>query len=438
MNKTLRADAEKIFRAAVAAADPARAVLNCVKVEEGVLIAGRRRYDLSRFEKIHVIGAGKAGAPMAAAIEKLLGKRISGGLINVKPGPRAGLKRIEFNEASHPIPDESGQRGAGRILAMAHAAGPEDLVVCLISGGASALLPLPADGVTLEDKQKVTSQLLACGATIHEINGVRKHLSAIKGGRLAQAVWPATMLTLVLSDVIGDDLSVIGSGPTTPDPSTFADALGTLAKFGLGDKVPPRALAVLREAKLETPKPGDEAFRKSQTIIVGSNRIAIDAAARTARQLGYRPCVLSTTIEGETREVALMHAEIAREVRASGQPVPPPACILSGGETTVTLRGTGKGGRNQEFALAAALRIGTVADTVILSAGTDGADGPTPAAGAFASTTTLARADAAGLNANDFLNRNDSYSFFEKLGDLLITGPTNTNVMDVRVMLIGK
>ena len=438
MKKNLRRDAEKIFRAAVTAADPTRAVLDHLRLDESsVLTAGRRRYDLTKFERVFVVGAGKAGASMAVALETLLGKKITGGLINVKEGHLAKLRRIELNQATHPIPGENGLAGSRRILEIAQAAGPRDLVICLISGGASALLPLPASGVTLEDKQKVTGLLLACGATIHEINAVRKHLSAIKGGRLAQAVHPAALLTLVLSDVIGDDLSVIGSGPTVPDPSTFADALAILAKFDLLEKIPPGVRAVLDAAKQESPKPGGAVFKKSQTIIVGSNRLAIEAAAKMASRLGYRPLVLSTTIEGETREVAAMHVEIAREVRASGQPVIAPACLLSGGETTVTLRGKGKGGRNQEFALAASLRLASVPNALVLSAGTDGTDGPTVAAGAFASSETLARAAALGMAPHEYLDRNDSFSFFEKLGDLLITGPTNTNVMDVRIMLLG-
>ena len=437
MKRNLRSDAQKIFRAAVTAADPTQAVLSHLRLAQDTLFAGRRRYDLSSFNNIYVIGAGKAGASMAAAIEKLLGKKISDGLINVKDGHLAPLRRIRLHQASHPLPNQNGVDGALQILEIARAAGPRDLVICLISGGASALLPAPAAGLTLNDKQRVTALLLACGATIHEINAVRKHLSSIKGGQLAQAVFPATLLTLLLSDVIGDDLSVIGSGPTVPDPSTFADALNILRKYGLLKKIPTRALRILQEAKQETPKPADPLFRKSQTIIVGSNRQAMEAAAKTARQLGYKPMILSTTIEGETRDIAGMHVAIAREVRASGQPLRVPACLLSGGETTVTLHGHGKGGRNQEFSLAAALHLADVPHTLVLSAGTDGSDGPTIAAGAFVDTTTLARADALGMNASDFLARNDSFSFFEKLGDLLITGPTNTNVMDVRIVLLG-
>ena len=436
MKRNLRADAAKIFRAAIKAADPIQAVLSHLRLEQDILIAGRRHYDLKRFANIQVIGAGKAGAAMASALEKLLGKKITGGFINVKDGHLTPLRRIQLHQASHPLPNQNGVDGAASILSIARAAGPKDLVICLISGGASALLPAPAPGLTLIDKQRVTGLLLGCGATIHEINSVRKHLSSIKGGQLAQAVFPATLLTLILSDVIGDDLSVIGSGPTVPDPSTFGDAVAILSKYDLLNKIPAGALTILQSAKKETPKPGDPLFRKSQTLIVGSNRQAIQAAATTARQLGYKPMVLSTTIEGETKDVAAMHVAIAREIRASGQPLRSPACLLSGGETTVTIRGSGKGGRNQEFSLAAAFGLSTIPNALVLSAGTDGSDGPTEAAGAFADTSTLARSEALGMNASDYLTRNDSFRYFEKLNDLLITGPTNTNVMDVRIVLL--
>ena len=437
MNKRLRTHAEKIFKAAVAAADPRHAVLAHLKREDGNLLAGRRRYDLSKFKNIWVIGAGKASASMAVAVEKLLGRQITGGLINVKDGHLAPLRRIQLNQASHPLPDQRGVDGTQRILAIAKNAGKQDLVICLISGGASALLPAPCPGLTLADKQLVTKHLLNCGATIHEINTVRKHLSLVKGGRLAAAVFPATLLTLVLSDVIGDDLDVIGSGPTVGDPSTFAQVHAILEKFQIAESIPASARKILFAALEETPKPGDTQFRRTQNLIVGSNRLAINAAAKTAKSLGYRPLVLSTTIEGETREVAALHTEIAREVRASAQPLRAPACILSGGETTVTIRGNGKGGRNQEFALAAAMRLNTVANAVILSAGTDGTDGPTDAAGAFAFTSTLSRAESAGLSAASALQNNDAYPFFDALGDLLKTGPTNTNVMDIRIVLLA-
>ncbi len=376
-----------------------------------------------------MIGAGKAGASMARAVERLLGRRISSGFINVPDGVSARLHRIQLHPCGHPIPDERGAEGARRILEIARSAGPRDLLIALISGGASALLPAPAPPLTLGDKQALTRQLLACGATIHEINAVRKHLSLIKGGQLAQAAHPAAMVTLLLSDVVGDDPGVIGSGPTVPDPSTIADAVGVLKKYGLDAS---------REALHETPKPGDPVFARSHHVIVGSNRQAIAAAEACARKLGYRTIVLSTTIEGETREIAGMHAAIAREILARNRPLRRPACLLSGGETTVTVRGRGLGGRNQEFVLAAILALGGVGPVTILSAGTDGIDGPTDAAGAIADSSTLARASALGLDAGGSLDDNDAYRFFEPLDALLKTGPTGTNVADVRILLIPR
>lgn len=375
-----------------------------------------------------MIGAGKASAQMARAVERLLGARISGGLINVKDGHGAKLGRIEINECGHPVPDARGVAGARRIAKIASAADADDLIVCLISGGASALLPLPAPGITLAEKQKTTRLLLHSGASIHEINCVRKHVSRIKGGQLARLAYPATLLTLILSDVIGDDLDVIGSGPTVPDRSTIADARAILEKYHIPNKV--------LEAAVETPKPGDKIFEKTRNVIVGSNALAVDAAALEARRLGFHTLVLSTFLQGEAREVGRVHAAIAKEMRASGRPVPAPACVISGGETTVTVRGKGLGGRNQELALAAALDIADLHDTVILSAGTDGTDGPTDAAGAIADGTTLARAQALGLDASAFLANNDSYRFFEATGDLIKTGPTGTNVADIQVVLV--
>ena len=433
MASALSRDALRIFRAALKAAAPGEAVLRHLVLTRAVLAAGPRRYRLDTFQNVYVIGAGKASAQMAQPIERLLGKRIAGGLINVKYGHTAPLRRIELNQCGHPLPDRNGELGAQRIAEIARHAGPNDLVVCLISGGASALLPLPAPPVTLEEKQETTRLLLHCGANIHELNCVRKHISAIKGGQLAALAWPATVLALILSDVIGDDLDVIGSGPTVPDRSTFAGALGILAKYGIAAQVPESVRQRLNSAAPETPKPGDKIFSHVQNLIVGSNRLAVDAAAQQARTLGYRTAVLSTFIEGETRDVARVHAAIAREIRATGQPVKPPACLISGGETTVTIRGTGLGGRNQEFALAAALDIAGLKGVVILSAGTDGTDGPTDAAGAIADGTTIARSK---LDAAAYLAGNDSYHFFENLGDLIKTGPTGTNVADVRILLV--
>lgn len=409
--------ARQIFRAALAAADPVRAVLDHVQCAGCVLVVDRRRYPLAAFERIRVVGAGKASARMAQALEQLLGERIAGGLVNVPDGALAGrkphLRRIELNPAGHPIPDERGVQGARRIAQIARDSGPRDLLLAVISGGASALMPLPGPGITLAKKKQITRRLLACGATIHEINTVRKHMSAIKGGHLAALAAPATVIVLILSDVIGDDLSVIGSGPTVLDPTTVPDALAVLKRYAI--PAPPLT---------ETPKRQVAA----RNVIVGSNRQSIDAAAKKARALGYRPIVLSTTIDGETRDIARMHAALAREAVTRGERC---LCFLSGGETTVTLRGKGLGGRNQEFVLAAALALENTPGVTIFSAGTDGIDGPTDAAGAMIAS---GRIDAA--EARRSLDNNDSYHYFEKIGGLLKTGPTGTNVMDVRILLI--
>jgi hydroxypyruvate reductase len=424
--RVLRRQALSIFRAAVAAAAPAAAVRRRLE-----------RLDTSSYCNIYVVGAGKAGASMAAAAERVLGRRITGGLVNVKYGHVTKLRRIEWNECGHPVPDEQGVAGAERIAEIAEGARRDDLVLCLISGGASALLPLPAPPLSLEEKQEVTRLLLACGADIHEFNAVRKHLSRIKGGQLARLAWPATVEALLLSDVIGDDPGVIGSGPAAADASTFADVARIVDKYGMAERLP---AAVKHRLELgqrgeiaETPKPGDPIFRRVRNTVIGSNRLALAAAARRARELGFRTLVLSSEIQGETREIARMHAAIAREIVRFAQPVRPPACILSGGETTVTLRGNGLGGRNQEFVLAAALEISGLPDTVVFSAGTDGTDGPTDAAGAIADGSTVSR----NPQCMAYLNANDSYHYFESLGDLVKTGPTLTNVMDIRLVLVG-
>jgi glycerate 2-kinase len=408
---TKRTQARQIFNAALKAADPKAAVLAHLSADEPLL---------RRAKRIFLLGAGKASAPMAQAVEKICGRRIAAGCIVVKDGHTAPLRYTEIRESGHPVPDERGVAAAQRIAELARAATAEDLVICCISGGASALMPLPSPGVTLAEKQAVTRQLLASGANIHEINAVRKHLSAIKGGQLAQLAAPAPVLTLILSDVIGDDLSTIGSGPTAPDPSTLADVAAIFQRYGITH-----------------PLPGHETPKKLSNVsnrIVGSNAQSIRAAAAKAKELGYKPLILSTTIEGETRDIARMHVAIARECLRSGQPAKPPVCILSGGETTVTLRGSGKGGRNQEFALAAALDLVDEPRILVLSAGTDGTDGPTDAAGAYATAATAKnlRAARAALDAND------SYPYLQSTGDLLITGPTRTNVMDIRILLISK
>jgi hydroxypyruvate reductase len=425
-SRRLRRHARSIFDAALRAADPGAAVIRRLE-----------KQNYGRFRHIYVIGAGKAGASMARAAEHVLGKRITAGLLNVKYGHVAKLRRIELNECGHPVPDAAGVSGAERIAALAATAGPGDLVLCLVSGGASALLPLPADPITLDEKQATTRLLLSCGANIHEMNALRKHISRIKGGQLARLAQPAAVHSLLLSDVIGDNLDVIGSGPTAPDASTFQSAWAILEKYGLCDRVPASVRRRLERGMAgeiaETPKPGDPLFANVRNDVVGSNRLAVDAAVRRARKLGFRTLVLSTFIEGETRDVARMHAAIAREIVCSGRPLKPPACVISGGETTVTLRGSGLGGRNQEFVLAAAIDIAGLPDVVLLSAGTDGTDGPTDAAGAIADGQTLSRRE----DATRFLAENDSYHYFQSLGDLVLTGPTNTNVMDVRILLVG-
>jgi len=434
--QSLSKQALRIFRAALKAADPAEAVVRYVRLRRDALIVDGKRYRLDSFGNIHVTGAGKASARMAAAMEHLLGRRIKTGLINVKYGDTTRLRRVELNACGHPMPDSNGVAGAERIAQIARDAGEDDLLICLISGGASALLPLPATTVTLAEEQETTRLLLHCGANIHEFNCVRKHISQLKGGQLARLAYPARVVTLILSDVIGNDLDVIGSGPTVPDRSTCADARAVLTKYGLLNAVPWSIRQRLAGTASETPKPNDPIFERVQNVLVGSNRQAVDAAAEQARELGFHTTVLSTFIEGETRDVARVHAAIVKEILAGGRPVKRPACVISGGETTVTIRGTGLGGRNQEFALAAAIDIAGLENVLILSAGTDGSDGPTDAAGAIADGTTLTRAGRLSLNAAQFLANNDAYHFFEPLGDLIKTGPTGTNVMDVRVLLV--
>lgn len=436
----IREHLESIFRAGLEAADPRKAVERAVCRRGSELTVAGRSYSIEAYEKVFVIGAGKAAAPMASALEGLLEERLTGGSITVKHGHTAPLKKIEILEAGHPIPDEAGMRGAEAISRIAGRAGERDLVFCVISGGGSALLVSPAEGIRLQEKQAVTSELLACGASIDEINAVRKHLSAVKGGQLARACWPATVVTLILSDVVGDPLDVIASGPTVPDSTTFGDCLEIVRRYDLAGRLPGSVLRRIEAGAAgriaETPKEGERVFEHVQNEIVGSNLASVLAAARRAESLGYRPLVLSTRIEGETREAARVHAAIFREVRATGLPIAPPACVLSGGETTVTLKGKGKGGRNQEFALAVALQIQGEDRIFFLSGGTDGTDGPTDAAGAFSDGTTVDRAEALNRQARQALDANDSYPFFEALGDLLMTGPTNTNVMDLRIGLI--
>jgi len=437
----LRKAAQRIFEAAVRAVDPGEAIRRHLVRAGSRLHVGSQTLDLAGVRQIVVVGCGKAAAPMAAAVEDILGDRIGRGVVVTKYGHLHPTRTIRVHEAGHPVPDDAGIAGARAILDQVRNLGPEDLVLVLISGGGSALTPAPVEGIALAEKQALTKVLLRCGADIREMNTLRKHISRLKGGQLARAAQPARVASLILSDIVGDPLDAIASGPTVPDPTTYADALGVLDKYRIRGEVPgtirSRLEAGARGDVPETPKPDDPLFSRVQNLIVGSNIQALESARSEARALGLTPMILSSSIEGETREIARMHAALAREVRASGNPLKPPACLISGGETTVTLRGSGKGGRNQEFVLAAALDIAGLPDTVILSAGTDGTDGPTDAAGAIADGETWARGLALGLNPRGALDGNDAYPFFQRLGDLILTGPTNTNVMDVRLVLIG-
>ncbi len=435
-----REHARAIFQAGVKAVDPITAVKKHVVLRDGRLIIGNRIYELSFMGEICVFGAGKASAAMASAVEDILGDRLNSGLVNTKYGHGIPLHTVHVNEAGHPVPDEAGFKGAQQIVHILEKTGEGDLVIFLISGGGSALLPYPADGITLEDKQEVTRVLLTVGASIHEINALRKHLSRVKGGRLARLAYPSTLVSLILSDVIGDDLDSIASGPTVPDYSTFSDCLRIVDKYGLKEKMPPAVMEIFNKGVRgqigETPKPGDTAFERTQNLIIGSNIQALLAAEKKAAELGYNALILSSSVEGETREVAKVHTAIAKEILSTDNPVERPACLISGGETTVTIRGKGLGGRNLEFVLAASIEIEGLKEVVVLSAGTDGTDGPTDAAGAVADGTSVSRAREKGLDPFHYLCDNDSYHFFEALDDLIITGPTRTNVMDVRIVLV--
>ena len=442
-SKDLRTDAGLIIKAALASVDPSRAVTAALKLNGDRLTVGQQTIDLGIYQRIIVVGAGKAGAPMAQAAEQVLGERIGAGRVVVKDGHGAPTDVIEIMEASHPVPDDRGVE-AGRSIAnlVQDEAAPDTLFLCLLSGGGSALLVAPAEGLSLADKQQTTRLLLASGADIGEINTIRKHLSQLKGGNLARLAAPGRLISLIISDVVGDRLDVIASGPTVADNSTWGDCRDILTRYGIWEQVPaPVRLRIeqgLAGLTPDTPKPGDSALAGVTNLIVSSNRMAVDQAMGQAEKLGYAPLLLSTTIEGETKDVARMHAAMAHEVLASGNPLAAPCCLLSGGETTVTLgEEPGTGGRNMEFALAAALDLDGLPGILAVSVGTDGTDGPTDAAGAWADGDTVARGAEQGLKARGFLERHDAYNYFQPLGDLIITGPTRTNVMDLRLVLVA-
>jgi glycerate 2-kinase len=382
-----------------------------------------------------VIGAGKAAASMAAAVEANWHGGPLEGLVVTRYEHGAPTKQIEVIEASHPVPDAAGREAAKRILQKVQGLTADDLVLALISGGGSALMALPAEGVTLEEKQAVNKALLKSGANISEMNCVRKHLSAIKGGRLARAAAPARVVALMISDVPNDDLSVIASGPTVPDPTTRQDALAVIAKYKID--APAAVLKHLSSAECETPKPGDAIFERVQNILIATPQGSLDAAAAVAKQAGYTPCILGD-LEGESRDVALVHACIAKQIALHGQPFQPPVAIISGGETTVTVRGNGKGGRDAEFLLGLTLALEGFGGISAIACDTDGIDGVETNAGAMMAADSFARAQKAGVDLKGLFANNDAFSAFEALGDLVITGPTRTNVNDFRAILVPK
>lgn len=471
--EALAEDARRIFDAGVAAADPRAAVGRALTVSGDVLVVAdvggaRHHVDLTGFDEVVVVGGGKAGAAMAAGVEDALGERVDGGVVVIKHGHLGPTLRVELIEAGHPLPDAAGVVATERLLRVVAQAGPRSLILCVISGGASSLLVSPPQGVSLDDLRALTDGLLGAGADIRAINTVRKHVSRVKGGQLARLATPATLVTLVLSDVIGDPLSDIASGPTVEDATTFDDAREVLRRFHLwgdGDERDRAAEARLPEAVKrhllagiagefpETPTTDDPGMGGAVCVVVANNRAAIEGCRGAAETLGWGTLILASTIEGEARSVARVLAAIGREVREVGQPLAPPLCVISGGEPTVTLDSgalglgsglgpglgskPGRGGRNQELALAAALAIEGIEGVAIFACGTDGTDGPTDAAGAVAFGDSVALAAAAGFDAREHLDGHDAYPLFEAIGDLIKTGPTGTNVMDLHLILVA-
>lgn len=435
-----RGAVSRVLNAALNAVDPAEAVSRFVKRNGDALSINGQTYDLNDYEHIYVVGAGKAGTPMANRIATILGSNLTEGIIIVKEGYTSGSKNTELAkisvlEAGHPIPDERGVQATEQIVRFLQKTTQDDLIICLISGGGSALTPALVDGITLDDLKALTSLLLASGANIIEINTLRKHLNRIKGGQLARLASPAKLVALILSDVVGNPLEVIASGPTVPDGTTYHDATEVLERYDLMEQAPESVVAHLRKGLrgeiAETPKPGDPLFKNLQNVIIGSNLQAAEEALSQAHKEGFNALLLSTYLEGEARQVGRVLAGILRQVHHTGHPQSRPTCIIAGGETTVTLHGDGLGGRNQELALSTVNDLAGIPDIAMITLATDGSDGPTDAAGAVVTGETLERAQEVDLNPDDYLARNDAYTFFETLGDLIKTGPTNTNVNDL-------
>jgi glycerate 2-kinase len=438
-NNDYKAIAIDLFNAAVDAVRPHNLIYNNVRREGDNLIIKDKKIDLSTVKNLYVIGAGKATALMAQAVEELLEDKITKGIIIVKYGHACPLKKIITREAGHPIPDAQGVKATEELLNLVSSLEKNDLVICLISGGGSSLLTDLPQGSNLEDLKQLFDLLLKSGANIQEMNVVRKHISKVKGGNLAKSIYPAQLVSLILSDVVGDPLDVIASGPTVPDSSTFQEAIAVLKKYKLEDQINLKIKNLLERGEKgeisETPKQGDSIFSNTFNIIVGSNQIAIHAAAEKAKSLGLNPEIVSSEIEGEAKSVATELVSVAKKI-SSEKSLKKPVCLLMGGETTVTITGNGKGGRNQELALAAAIALQNSEGITILSGGTDGNDGPTDAAGAVVNSYTYANALKNNLNPNEYLDKNDSYHFFEREKGLLMTGPTLTNVMDIMIAII--
>ncbi len=440
LDRKARELALRALEAALRAADPKQIVKSKVVLRDSVLKVDEYSFDLKRFKSVYVVGGGKASGSMAEALEQVLGRRITAGIVNVLHGSSNRTSVVKLHEANHPVPDEAGVEGTRKMLDLAEAATADDLVICLISGGGSSMMPLPRGGISLRDKRLMTDLLLKSGATITEVNTVRKHISEFKGGWLAKKAYPATVLNLILSDVMGDPLEFIASGPTVPDSTSFSDAIAVLRKYGLWERAPSSVVKVLSDGErgliAETPKANDECFEKVYNVVIGNNRLASQAVCAELKSAGLNTLLLTSMLEGEARHVGTVLSSIVREVSVSGNPVHKPGAIVAGGETTVTVTGKGRGGRNQEIVLAAALKLAGAEGVVVASLTTDGVDGPTDAAGALVDGKTLVRAKKMGLAVEGFLADNDSYDFFLRMGDLIFTGPTGTNVNDISLAIV--
>ncbi len=440
----LHRDVLTALNATLEAARPGRIIKRHLSLKREVLITDGLRFPLKKYRRIFVIGGGKASGYMGEEVERLLGKRITSGLVIIpdylKPKPQS--RRIKYHLATHPVPTRTGMRGVLSMLELVKNVSRFDLVIALLSGGGSALMPLPAKGISLRDEADITSLLLKSGASIQEINAVRKHLSRVKGGRLAERLYPATVLSLIISDVVGDESDAIASGPTAPDPTTYADAKNILVKYDLWSKIPISAREIIDDGVSglmpDTPKERNRVFRSVHNLIIGTNRESCLAAALSMRKAGYNTMILSTRITGEAREVGQILGSIATGIREDGLPLVPPVALVAGGETTVTVRGMGKGGRNQELCLATAMKLSGSRSVVASSLATDGIDGQTDVAGALVDGTTVTRGRKLGMEPEEYLNNNNSYRYFRKLRDLITTGPTGTNVNDIMIIAASE